>query len=231
MRAAYGVRVALLATAFALACARAPAGEALRPEDASELLRSACAHALASLDPERADAGYESVALPVELEPTVRALQGMGMGARVDALDAAVDRAALLALRDSRPWLEHAVAEFVPRTPLPAEDDSLSVAFRAAREAELRTQLASAASRALAESGTEGALESVRAGAQRLPLRRPVEVDLVSVVTERALLLFFDALAAQERSLRQQRETLRGGYGDPPRSGSPTGPEATGESP
>ena len=230
MRAAGRVRVALLATAFALTCARAPAGDALRPEDANELLRSACAHALASLDPERADEGYESVALPVELEPTVRALQGMGMGARVDALDAAVDRAALLALRDVRPWLEHAVAEFVPPAPLPAEDDSLGVAFRAAREVELRTQLASAAGRALSESGTEVALESVRAGAQRLPLRRPVEVDLVSVVTERAVLLFFDALAAQEKSLRKQRETLRGGYGDPPSAGSLPGPDAKGGS-
>jgi hypothetical protein len=104
------------------------------------------------------------------------------------------------------------------------------VAFRAAHEAELREQLTLTAGDVLVESGARGALDSVREGAQRLPLRRAVELDLVSVVTERALARFFSALAEQEKSLRQQRETLRGGYGDPPNSGSLPGPEEKGGS-
>jgi hypothetical protein len=215
---------------IALTCARAPAGEAPLPEDANELLRAACAGALASLDPERAEARHATVALPAELEPTLRALHGTGMGARVEALDSELSRAARLALRGVKPWLEDAVTAFVPPTPLPDTEDALTVAFRAAQEAELRAQLTPAAGRALAESGAQGALDSVRAGAQRLPLRRAVELDLVSVVTEWARVSFFDALAEQEKSLRQQRETLRGGYGDPPNSGSLSGPEEMGGS-
>lgn len=215
---------------IALTCARAPAGEARLPEEANELLRAAWAGALVSLDLKRAEARDATVALPAALEPTLRALHGTGMGGRVEALDSELSRAARLALREVKPWLEDAVTAFVPPTPLPDTEDALTVAFRAAQEAELRTQLTPAAGRVLAESSAQGALDSVRDGAQRLPLRRTVELDLVSVVTERALASFFDALAEQEKSLRQQRETLGGSYGDPPNSGSLPGPEPKGGS-
>lgn len=194
-------------------------------QDANQLLRSACAQALASLDPERAGPGHESVELPVELAPTLRALSGTGMGGRVEALDVELEGAARRALHEAKPWLEDAVTRFAPPTPLPGTDDALSVAFRTAQEAELRAQLTPAAGRVLAASGAGDALESVRDGAQRLPLRRAVELDLVSVVTERALVSFFAALAEQEEALRQERAALRDGYGVAPNSGSLESPE------
>jgi hypothetical protein len=213
-----------------LTCARAPAGEAELPEDANQLLTGACAGALASLDPEHADAGHEPVQLPVELAPTLRALHGTGMGARVETLDAELTRSARLALREVKPWLEGAAARFAPLEPLPDADDALSVAFRAAHETELRAQLTPAAGGVLEGSGARGALESVRDGAQRLPLRRSVELDLVSVITKRALVCFFAARAEQEKSVRPQREALRDGYGDPSNSGSLPSPEDQGGS-
>jgi hypothetical protein len=215
---------------IALTCARAPAGEVQEAPDENQLLRAACAGALASLDPDRAQAEHLTVELPVALEPTLRALHGTGMGGRVDALDVALERAARLALREEQAWLESAVTSFAPPTPLPGTDDALSAAFRTAHEAELRARLALTTGPALEGSGARDALESVRAGATQLPLRRPVELDLVSAVTERALVRFFAALAEQEKSLRQQRETIRDGYGDSPNSGSLESPEEKGGS-
>jgi hypothetical protein len=215
---------------IALTCARAPAGEVQEAPDANQLLRAACAGALASLDPDRAEAEHPTALLPVALEPTLRALHGTGMGGRVDALDVALERAARLALREEQAWLESAVASFAPATPPADSDAASSVAFRTAHEAELRARLALTAGPALEGSGARDALESVRAGATQLPLRRAVELDLVSIVTERALTRFFGALAEQEKTLRQQRETLRGGYGGPPNSGPLPGPEAKGGS-
>ena len=224
------LRLALFASLIALTCARAPAGEPQPLEDPDGLLSTACEGAFTRLDPERTDATPGTFELPVELAPTLRALHGTGMGARVDALDAGLERAARLALRETRPWLEGAVKSFAPAAQPTDGGDALSVAFRAAREAALRAQLTLAAGDVLVESGARGALDSVREGAQRLPLRRAAELDLVSVVTERALARFFSALAEQERSLREQRETLRGGYGGPPNSGSLPGPEERGGS-
>jgi len=223
------LRLALFATLIALTCARAPAGEVQEAQDANLLLRAACEGALASLDPEGAVTRDATPELPAALAPTLRALRGTGMGDRVEALEVELERAARLALRETKPWLEGAVTSFAP-VAQPTGGDALSTAFRSAYEAELRAQLTPAAGRVLAQSGAQGALDSVREGAMQLPLRRVVELDLVSVVTERALARFFAALAEQEKSLRQQRETLRGGYGDPPNSGSLPGPEEKGDS-
>ena len=223
------LRLVLFATWLALSCARAPTAEVPLPEDANALLHAACEGAYASLDPERAEPESATVE-PVELAPTLRALHGMGMGDRARALDMELERAARLALRETKPWLEGAVASFAPAAQPTGGDDTLSLALRAAHEAELRAQVTAAAEQVLAESGARAALDSVREGAQRLPLHRAVELDLVSVVTERALARFFSALAEQEKGLRQQRETLRGGYGDPPNSGSLPGPEEKGGS-
>ena len=219
------VRLALVAAGIALSCARAPVGDVQTPQDANQLLRAACVRALAGLEPDRAETEPPSPLLPVALEPTLRALHGTGMGGRVDALDVALERAARLALREQQASLEGAVASFVPPT-LPADgEDALSVAFRSAHEAELRAQLTLTAGPALENSGARAALDSVRIGAGQLPLRRPVELDLVSVVTERALTRFFAALAEQEGALRQERTAPRGGYGDAPSSGSLESPE------
>jgi hypothetical protein len=224
------LRLALFASLIALTCARAPAGESQPLEDPNGLLYTACEGAFTRLDPERTDGAPGTFELPVELAPTLRALHGTGMGARVDALDAELERAARLALRETKPWLEGAVKGFAPAAQPTGGDDALSVAFRAAHEAALRAQLRLAAGDVLVGSGARGALDSVREGAQRLPLRRAAELDLVSVVTERALARFFSALAEQEKSLREQRETLRGGYGGPPNSGSLPGSEERGGS-
>jgi hypothetical protein len=223
------LRLAMVAAGIALSCARAPAAVQTAP-DANQLLRVACVRALANLDPDRVEAEPPTALLPVVLEPTLRALHGTGMGGRVAALDIALERAARLALRDEQPWLDGAVASFAPATPPADGDGGQSGSFRTAHEAELRARLTLVAGPALESAGAHAALDSVRIGAGQLPLRRPVELDLVSVVTERALVHFFAALAEQEKALRQERAALRDGYGDAPNSGSLESPEEPGGS-
>ena len=197
---------------LAATCASQPAVQHAASDAAVvELLTSACNRALAALAPERETA---LAALPPEVGPALRALHGTGMGGRVVALETALERSARLALADTKPWLADAAARFAPDGPeslLGGGDDAVSVAFRGATEADLRAQLAPAAERRLAETGAPAALASVRDGASRLPLPRPVDLDLVSVVTDRAVASFFTALAEEERRIRQERVALQGG--------------------
>ena len=187
---------------------RPPAPEsAAPPGDVATLLVGACQRALASLAPEREPAQQDPLALPPELGPALRALHGTGMGSRVDALETAVDRSARLALADTGPWLTDSAARFTPEsgeTLLGGADDAVSSAFRDAREADLRAQLAPAAKRRLEETGAPAALADVRVRAGRLPLPRKVDLDLVSVVTDRAVASFFTVLAEEERRMRQE---------------------------
>lgn len=196
----------------ALTCAHEPrAGEISALATAQELLASACQRALASLAPDAEAAPVAPVALPAEVGPALRALRATGMGARVTALEAALERASRLALVGARPDLESAVQGFAPEDPeglISGESDALTGAFRAAAEAGLREPVAAAAEQRLAEAGVPAALDGVRDGTARLPLPRKVDLDLVSLVTDHALDSFFVALADAARQLRRERVAL-----------------------
>lgn len=204
------LRGLVLASAV-VAGACAPACEPTAPGRAGAELRIACARALARLAPEEAADAQPPPALPSEIVPTLRALSGTGMGSRVAALEEAIERAARLSLREVAPEIESAAGSFTP----PDGDTDRVVAFRDEFEPELRALLAPAAARAADVAGADEALEAVREGAQRLPLRRSVDVDPVSLVTEAAVARFFGTLAEEER-LAQEGEAARDGYGEPP---------------
>lgn len=204
--------LALLGLLWAgLTCAQLPAEQATSLSGAHELLASACERALASLAPEPEPARRTPVSFPVELGPALRALHATGMGGRVAALEASVERAARLALADVKPQLDQAVTAFAPADPealISGGDDALTVAFRAAAEAELREALRPAAEQRLTESGALEALQGVRNGASRLPLPRDIALDLVSLVTDQAVASFFTALGEEELRLREERVAL-----------------------
>jgi hypothetical protein len=194
-----------------LTCTTVPAPESSALSSANEWVATACERALASLAPDPEPARRAPVSFPVEVGPALRALHGTGMGGRVVALEVVVERAARLALADVKPQLEQAVAAFSPEAPdalVAGSDDALSVAFRAASEADLRAALRPAAEQRLGEAGAPDALQGVRDGASRLPLPRKIELDLVSVVTDQAVASFFTALTEEERRLRQERVAL-----------------------
>jgi len=195
-----------------LTCSHVPAQESVASSSVDELLVSACERALASLAPDPEPARRVPVSLPIEDGPAVRALHGTGRGARVLALEAALERSARLALAELRPWLVDAAGRFAPDDAdalLSGPGDALTVAFRKANESELRAQLSPAVERSLGPAGANEALAAVQDGARRLPLSRRVEPNLVSLVTENAISSFFTALAEEERRLREERVARR----------------------
>jgi hypothetical protein len=195
-----GVFVLFVLLWLGLTCAQPPPpGDAALAEP-SVLLAGASEAALARLAPEAP--GAASVSFPVTVGPALRALRATGRGDDVAALEAALDRAARLALADAKPDIARAVESFSPEDD---EADALAASFRAAFEPELRAALRPAAEKRLAEAGVPGALEGVRNAAQSLPLPRDVSLDLVSIVTERAADSFFNALADAAERLREER--------------------------
>jgi hypothetical protein len=180
-----------------LTCAQPPASERAAAEP-SALLAGASEAALARLAPETS--GAAPVAFPVSVGPALRALRATGRGDDVAALEAALDRAARLALADAKPEIARAVDAFAPD-----DAEALVPSFRAAFEPELLAALRPAAEKRVADAGAAGALEGVRNAALRLPLPREVSLDLVSVVTEWAADSFFNALADAAERLREER--------------------------
>jgi hypothetical protein len=193
---------------LALTCTQQPEPETTPAVGANELVAAACERALASLAPEPAAGGRTPVAFPVAVGPALRALHGTGKGGDVGSLEAAVDRAARLALGDVGPRVAEAATTFAPADPEALDassDDALTAEFRAKSEGELRAALHPAAEQRLAESGVREALARVRDGAARLPLPREIQLDPVALVTDQAIRIFFVALASEERQLRKER--------------------------
>lgn len=207
MRSLWTALVLLGLVWLGLTCARLPKDDASSLATAQELLAQACERALERLAP-RGDPAGAPVAFPAEVAPALRALRATGMGGRVDALEAALEQTARLALADAREALDEAVEGFAPEDPealVAGGGDALSVAFRAAAEAAFRARLGAAAAERLDGSGAAAALEGVRNGASRLPLARDVPLDLVAMVTDHAVDRFFIALSEAERQLRKER--------------------------
>ena len=167
---------ALAALAFVLLGCAPASVDGAAPAEAGAAQRVACERALASLAAEGPQpTSFPS--LPPEVGPALRALRGTGRGARVAALEAALERSARLALADAAPCAEEVAA---------AED--------------LRARVAAAAPRRLAETGAPEALAELRDDASRLPLPRSVELDLVSLVTDHAVAVFFTALGREQET-------------------------------
>jgi hypothetical protein len=186
-----------------LTCANLPAEEsALAPERAR--LATASEAALARLGPDAAPAAAPPVPFPPDAGPALRALRATGRGEEVAALEAALERAARLALADAGPRVAEAAAGFDPSASAAPGAEALA-SFRAAVEPELRAALEAAAAQRLGDAGAPAALEGVRNAAGRLPLPREVSLDLVSIVTDQAVASFFNALADELRRLDGER--------------------------
>jgi hypothetical protein len=193
--------------ALAIACGHALLPAARSTAAVSELLGVAVERSVARLGRE---GGYEDEAsartpLPVQLGPLGRALRGTGMGERVSALEAALNRAAERATAELGPWLREEAARFVPAEPaavLAGPPDAATLAFRAAVDPGLEERHRQVAKLAVADAGLPEALARVRQGAARLPLPRDVSLDPVALVCERVRVAFFAVLADEEARLR-----------------------------
>ncbi len=185
---------------LAFACAQALLPTVRSGASSDELLPVAVERSVTRLGREggfdEETAGSELSAL---LGPTARALHGMGMGGRVEALETAANRAAERATAELGPWLREEAARFVPPD---SEEDGATAAFRAVVEPAWQERLRGAVERSVADAGVPEALDGVRTSAARLPLPREVSLDPVVLVSERVRSAFFRVLADEEARLR-----------------------------
>jgi hypothetical protein len=200
-----GVFVLVVLLWIGLTCAQPPAPEDAALGPPSALLVVASEAALARLAPDAAEAGAPPVSFPVTVGPALRALRATGRGDDVAVLEAALDRAARLALADAKPAIARGVESFTPEDDENLGAGALAASFQTVFEPELRAALQPTAEQRLGEAGAPAALEGVRNAARSLPLPRDVSLDLVSVVTERAADRFFNALADEAEQLHQER--------------------------
>jgi hypothetical protein len=191
---------------LAVACAHALRPAARESAALRELLGPAVARSVERLGRE---GGFDDepayIGLAEQLGPAARALHGVGMGARVVALESALARAAERATAEVGPWLREEAEDFSPVDAdalLAGPPGAVTQAFRAAVEGELDERLRAAAERADEGSGVADALARLRDAAARLPLPREVALDPPSFVAERVRTAFFALLADEELRLR-----------------------------
>lgn len=192
---------------IAIACAHALLPSARESAALRDLLTAAVERSVTRLGREGgfADEAAARIELAARLGPLGRALHGLGMGERVNALEAALARASERATAELGPWLHGEAARFRPEDPdalLDGAPGAASLAFRAAVEPELGARLRPIAERAVEDAAVPGALARVRDGAARLPLPREVALDPVGLVSERVRAAFFAVLADEESTLR-----------------------------
>jgi hypothetical protein len=191
---------------LAIACAHTLVPSARESAALRELLGTAVERSVARLGREGGfDEEAARIDLAAQLGPVARALHGVGMGARVIALESVLARAAERATAEVGPWLREEALRFAPADPdavLSGPPDAATLAFRAGVEPDLAERLRKAAEGAVADAGVAEALAQVRDGAARLPLPREVALDPPAFVSERVRAAFFAVLAEEEARLR-----------------------------
>jgi hypothetical protein len=191
---------------LAIACAHALLPSSRESTALRDLLGTAAERSVARLGREGGfDEEAARIDLVAELGPLARALHGVGMGARVSALESALARAAERATAEVGPWLREEAERFAPADPdamLAGAPGTATLAFRTAVEPELAERLRAAAQDVVADAGVAEALAQLRDGAARLPLPREVALDPAAFVSERVRAAFFAVLAEEEARLR-----------------------------
>jgi hypothetical protein len=191
---------------LAIACAHALPPSSRESTALRDLLGTAAERSVARLGREGGfDEEAARIDLTAELGPLARALHGVGMGARVSALESALARAAERATAEVGPWLREEAERFAPADPdamLAGAPGTATLAFRTAVEPELAERLRAAAQDVVADAGVAEALAQLRDGAARLPLPREVALDPAAFVSERVRAALFAVLAEEEARLR-----------------------------
>lgn len=144
--------------------------------------------------------------LPGELGPFAQALRGVGLGGQVDALEAAMNRAAEEAAGQAVPVFVSAIASMSIADAfsiLNGERDAATRYFQARTSAELARRFAPIASDAMRQVGVYSLYEELRTTYDRIPLVKPASVDLESYVADRTLDALFGELAEEEARIRQ----------------------------
>ncbi|MCC5858745.1 MAG: DUF4197 domain-containing protein [Ectothiorhodospiraceae bacterium] len=146
------------------------------------------------------------IALPEELQSASSRLRQLGLGAQVDALELAMNRAAEQAAEEARAIFVDAIASMRPgdvQAVFTGGPDAATRYLRNQSEDSLRARYEPiVASRLESVNGYAHYQQLARAW-NRLPLVEPLTVDLDRYVTEQALDGLFTVLAEEERRIRE----------------------------
>jgi Protein of unknown function (DUF4197) len=174
------------------------------------------------------------ITLPAELDALAVALRGVGLGARVDALEDSMNLAAEEAAAKAVPVFSSAIASMSIADAfaiLNGPDDAATVYLEEQTSASLRREFSPIVSAAMREVGLYRAYREAVARYDAIPFSRLPKIDLEDYVTDQTLDALFAELAKEEGRIREDPEArttalLRRVFGtvsSPPATSTPAG--------
>jgi hypothetical protein len=151
--------------------------------------------------------GNQRIRIPVpeSLEPMASALRRFGLGAQVDELEVAMNRAAERAAGEAADVLLAAVRSMTladARQILEGGDTAATEYFRRTTRAELRTRFEPIVAEKMQAVGLARLYDGLVARYEALPIPKQPAPDLQEYVTDRALDGLFTSLAEEEQRIR-----------------------------
>lgn len=144
--------------------------------------------------------------LPEQIEPIVVAARTIGLGDRVDTLEAGMNRAAEAAAAEALPVFVGAIRQMTIADAfeiLHGPDDAATAYFREKTSGPLEARFEPVVGRAMNEVGLYAQYQTLRDRYEMLPFAKPVPPSLEDYVTRKTLDGLFNVLATQEARIRE----------------------------
>lgn len=146
------------------------------------------------------------IAMPEELDATARGLRSVGLGAQVDELEVAMNRAAEQAAGEATGIFVDAITAMSfadARAILSGPDDAATRYFEQKTSDTLRARFAPIVDASMQKVGLARLYEDLIGRVRRLPLVPTPDLDLDAYVTDRALSGLFTVLGEEEARIRE----------------------------
>jgi hypothetical protein len=199
-------KLPLLLATLALACAT-PASESTQASGVREALRIATERAVLSTS--RTDGFFGNplirIGLPGVLGKMTSALRTLGMGAQVDELELAMNRAAEKAAGEATPIFVDAIRQMSLRDAagiVTGGDTAATDYFERTTSEPLRTRFRPIAEQAMQNVGLARQYDQLVARYTALPFVSKPNLDLPGYVTERTLAGLFRVIGQEEKKIR-----------------------------
>jgi hypothetical protein len=199
-------RLLLAFPLLALACIT-PGSESNQVSGLKEALRIATERAVASTS--RSGGFLENpklrIGLPGALGKMANALRALGMGAQVDELELAMNRAAEKAAGEATPIFVDAISKMTFQDAagiVTGGDTAATDYFERTTSEPLRLRFRPIAEQAMQNVGLAKQYEQLLSRYEAIPFASKPKLDLPSYVTDRTLAGLFDVIGEEERKIR-----------------------------